>query len=144
MISLPRSVWVVQLVLPLDLLLIAAMKFRPKRKKSNQTEVYPGFEDPSDDDSEEEELTNESFPNHIQCEAPRAKHHSRDILRINLQHGDILIQQGVGLQQLYEVLSLLVCITEACGCAEWDTNRCYGTVYRCCRAESWTEGQYYA
>src|SRR5436189_952666 len=99
MISLPRSVWVVQLVLPLNLLLIVAMKFRPKRKKSNQTEVYPGFEDASDDGSEEEGFTNESFPSYIQCDRPNVKHPSRDILRINLQHGDILIQQGVGLQQ---------------------------------------------
>ena len=80
------------------------MKFRPKRSKVEQlTELLSvEVEEPSDDEFDEIEpnalLTPPDSPER------RKSNCSRDVLRVNLHHGDILIQQGAGLQKYYEVI----------------------------------------
>jgi hypothetical protein len=63
-----------------------------------------------DDDSDDEIDATTFAPN-----APLTPPHSnegrklasyvRDVLKLNVHHGDIIIQQGAGLQKYYEVLS---------------------------------------
>jgi hypothetical protein len=64
-----------------------------------------------DDDSDDEIDVSTFAPN-----APLTPPHSnerrklasyvRDVLKLNVHHGDIIIQQGAGLQKYYEVISV--------------------------------------
>jgi hypothetical protein len=87
------------------------MKFRPKKSKVEQlSEIMTlDIDDPSDDEFVETEQINGDFGQNAPLtppgSPPRRKiiKYSRDVLRLNLHHGDILIQQGSGLQKYYEV-----------------------------------------
>jgi hypothetical protein len=46
-----------------------------------------------------------STPPHL-SERRKVRKSTRDVLRLNVHHGDIIIQQGAGLQKLYEVIPL--------------------------------------
>jgi hypothetical protein len=98
------------------------MKFRPKRSKSDALPTplsdslpHDPLDDPAASDVSEDELENaDIFPDPATepltpPNTPRRqkqKVSSRDVLRLQLHHGDVLIQQGRGLQKYYEVLSL--------------------------------------
>jgi hypothetical protein len=79
------------------------MKFRPKKSRREQLNelLQIHIEESSDDELDEIE-PNAPFtaPNPL---ARRKITYSRDVLRLHLHHGDILIQQGAGLQKYYEV-----------------------------------------
>ena len=85
------------------------MKFRPKKSKVEKlTELLTMN---LDSDEEFNEPVNE-FEVNAPLTPPdsppirrKLTKHSRDVLRMSLQHGDILIQQGAELQKYYEVLS---------------------------------------
>ena len=88
------------------------MKFRPKKCKSVQLNELLSIEvdEASDDELDETEHHEPNAPL-TPPESPerrRKLNNSKDVLRLNLHHGDILIQQGAGLQKYYEVFPLLV------------------------------------
>lgn len=94
------------------------MRFRPKRRKGERfAEVLPfDIDEASDDEFDPQEhprlfgpaapLTPPDSPEDQRRQQQKIKY-TRDVLRLNLHHGDILIQQGSGLQKLYEVCFLL-------------------------------------
>ena len=74
------------------------MKFRPKKSKAERLTSIPWPEEDLSD-VEDEDIE----PNHLDAHNPEPKYRCRDVLRLHLHHGDILIQQGAGLQKYYEV-----------------------------------------
>ena len=88
------------------------MKFRPKRKKGERFRrpIPVDVDDASDVEFDAPEHRR-SFgqtrpltpPESLEDYRRRKFQNTRDVLRLNLHHGDILIQQGPGLQKLYEV-----------------------------------------
>jgi hypothetical protein len=123
------------------------MKFRPKRRKVNLLDqiVETDNDDPSDNElNEETRQFNEFGPSRSLDPSPPSQRQKvvnchRDVLRLNLHHGDILIQQGAGLQKYYEVLSSWSKLTIA-RCDTIGNENCRnGPVYRCRhrRIEQW-------
>src|SRR5579859_5906585 len=92
------------------------MKFRPNRRKGDQLSgihsVGIDIDDPDTEASDDEETENIDIfgpaapltPPHSPLRPKKVKNKSRDVLRLHLHHGDILIQQGPDLQKYYEVL----------------------------------------
>ena len=88
------------------------MKFRPKRKRGERfgpaipVDVDNTF-DVEFDAPEHQQFFGQTRPltppESLEDYRRRKFQYTRDVLRLNLHHGDILIQQGPGLQKLYEV-----------------------------------------
>jgi hypothetical protein len=140
--SLLQLVWDRQ---PVQLLfeprhLTKVMKFRPKRSRSLGTQ-YPLNTDPIEPSDNELEETETQVPqpilHHPPTPPPTPSRNGksrgtgpRDVLRIFLHHGDILIQCGAGLQKRYEVFYFgLIGLRAACCCACRISSGCYGEVY---------------
>ena len=60
------------------------------------------------DDESEDEIEAATFDANVPLTPPHLNERrkiSRDLLKMKVHHGDIIIQQGAGLQKYYEVLS---------------------------------------
>ena len=88
------------------------MKFRPKRKKGERFghAIRFDLDEAFDDEFDASEHRQFFGPTQLLTppESPEDQRrpnfkYTRDVLRLNLHHGDILIQEGPGLQKLYEV-----------------------------------------
>lgn len=91
------------------------MRFRPKRKKCQRFQSFPemmpfNVDEPSDDDFDVPEpprlfgpAAPPSPPHSSEEQRQQKVKYTRDVLRLTLHHGDILIQQGPELQKRYEV-----------------------------------------
>ena len=91
------------------------MKFRPKRKKGDRFRRFSDglpfhVDEVSDDDFDA--LNQPRFfgpggpptpPHYPEDQCRRKLKYTRDVLRLTIHHGDILIQQGPDLQKFYEV-----------------------------------------
>jgi hypothetical protein len=103
-ILLRQLVWEVQLVHLLCRGLIIVIKFRPKKSKVEQLSEIHSIDDPFEDDYEHDQMgqfLQDSSPSRARGKLIKM---TRDVLRVHLHHGDILIQQGPGLQKYYEVI----------------------------------------
>ena len=79
------------------------MKFRPKKSRQEQLNELLSFDVEESSDDELDEIEPNAPFAHPHSLARRKTTYSRDVLRLHLHHGDILIQQGAGLQKYYEV-----------------------------------------
>jgi hypothetical protein len=94
------------------------MKFRPKRKKCQRFQRFPDMMSFNVDEASDDDFDIPEPPRLFGPAAPPSPPHSpeeqrrqkmkytRDVLRLTLHHGDILIQQGPELQKFYEVRDL--------------------------------------
>jgi hypothetical protein len=102
--SLRQSALEVQLV-SFHLQLISVVKFRPKKSKVDQLSEIHHLDDLSEDEYDQPDQLGSFGPEPLLPSRKRTKllKGTRDVLRVHLHHGDILIQQGANLQKYYEV-----------------------------------------
>lgn len=116
--SLPHSVLEVRLVVHFSSKLTEVLRIRRKRPKTKQTTETLTAD--VNDTSDEEFVEGSSTPTKAPSTPPQSPKRvrkkqltkSRDVLRVNLGHGDILIQCGSGLQKFYEVSCVLSSLTK--------------------------------
>jgi hypothetical protein len=80
------------------------IKFRPKKSKQEQLAGLITIDEESDDEIDEGTFAANAplSPSHLEDGRKLGKY-TRDVLKLNVHHGDIVIQQGTGLQKYYEV-----------------------------------------
>ena len=116
--SSPHSVLEVWLVVHFSSKLTEVLRIRRKRpKKERAAEILTvDVNDTSDEEFEEYLSTPMNVPPTPPQSPKRVRKKrltkSRDVLRVNLSHGDILIQCGSGLQKFYEVSCVLSPLTK--------------------------------
>lgn len=101
---LHQLVWEAPLVHLLFRGLIIVIKFRRKKSKIEQLSEIHSLDDPFEDDYEHDQMghfAQDSLPSRSRGRLIKM---TRDVLRVHLHHGDILVQQGAGLQKYYEVI----------------------------------------
>ena len=114
---------------------IVVIKFRPIKSKSvRAAEIAAAQVDvPFEEEFDEIVVSIQPGAPPALCQFPRRRrklsNRSREVLRVNFHHGDILIQQGAGLQKFYEVHPTIAIIDKACCRTRRNENRCDRTIY---------------